>query len=357
MKVMNKIDLSLRGKPFLLAPVPFVLIVIYGALFSRWPDASEKKFVSVFTDIVLFNTLHGYFTLAMIFCLPSASVWFKERDSAGRRSFLISSSLVAIALFVFVLIFLKIIDTPEAFRVGSLATFEFLLPLVALQHNLWQSMGISIALSHLERSDNDSIAYQNEQQRIGRRERQIFMFMLFAGYVPLILRWMGKYSADLLPTQWTIEEISLVSSFAMFCCVTAMIYNLKTAAKFSWRRALYLLRLVSWALVPISPYGYYTSAAIHGVEYAFVLALMIGPEARAKVYWGLAGFLILGVGLRIGTYAFYEYDVGLAPLWLGLVMAAGQAFSTLHYHLDRELFTMRWPENRRFTGAPLLRSP
>ena len=85
MKVMNKIDLSLRGKPFLLAPLPFVLIVIYGALFANWPNESEKKVLSVFTDIVLFNTLHGYFTLAMIFCLPAAGVWFKERDAAGRR--------------------------------------------------------------------------------------------------------------------------------------------------------------------------------------------------------------------------------------------------------------------------------
>ncbi|MBK7889593.1 MAG: hypothetical protein IPJ84_01710 [Bdellovibrionales bacterium] len=352
-----KFDTSLRGKPFLLAPLPFVLIVIYGALFARWPNDSEKKLLSIFTDIVLFNTLHGYFTLAMIFCLPAAGVWLKERDAAGRRSFLLSSSLVALALFIFTLIFLKIIETPEAFRVGSLATFEFLLPLVALQHNLWQSMGISIALSHLERSTSDSIAYQKEQQRIGLRERRIFMFMLFAGYVPLILRWMGKYSADLLPTQWTIEEISLVSSLTMFCCVAAMIYNLSTAAKFSWHRGFYLLRLVSWALVPISPYGYYTSAAIHGIEYAFVLALMIGPGARAKIFWGLAGFLALGVALRVGTFAFYEYEFGQGPLWLGLIMAAGQTFATLHYHLDRELFTMRWSENRRFTGAPLLRSP
>ena len=109
-------------------------------------------------------------------------------------------------------------------------------------------------------------------------------------------------------------------------------------------------------LVPISPYGYYTAAAIHGVEYAFVLALMIGPKAHTRVFLGLAAFLVLGIALRAGTFAFYEYELGQAPLWIGLMMAAGQALATLHYHLDRELFTMRWPENRRFTGTPLLRS-
>ena len=357
MKIGMKLDTSLRGKPFLLAPLPFVIIVIYGALFARWPDDSEKKLLSIFTDIFLFNTLHGYFTLAMIFCLPAASIWLKERDSAGRRSFILSASLVTVALFVFNLIFLKIIETPESFQVGSLATFEFLLPLVALQHNLWQSMGISIALSHLERGPSDSLEHQKEQQQISLRERRIFMLMLFLGYVPLVLRWMGKYTPGWLPTQWTIEDISLVTSLAMLCCVGAMIYNLSTASKASRHRGFYLLRLVSWALVPISPYGYYASAAIHGVEYAFVLALMIGPGARAKVFWGLAGILALGTALRMGTFAFYEYDFGQAPLWLGLVMAAGQAIATSHYHLDRELFTMRWPENRRFTGAPLLRSP
>ncbi len=351
-----KIDSSLRGKPFLLAPLPFVLIVIYGALFSRWPDESEKKLLSIFTDIVLFNALHGYFTLAMIFCLPAASDWLKERDAAGRRSFIFSSSLVAMALFIFTLVFLKIIETPETFRVGSLATFEFLLPLVALQHNLWQSMGISIALSHLERSDSDSVAKQEEHRRISRRERRFFMSMLLFAYVPLIFRWMEKYTPYWLPSQWTIEEVSLASSLAMLCCVFAMLYNLSTASKFSWYRGLFLLRLVSWALVPISPYGYYTSAAIHGIEYAFVLALMIGPGARAKIFLGLAGFLALGVALRVGTFAFYEYEFGQGPVWLGLIMAAGQTLGALHYHLDRELFTMRWSENRRFTGMPLLRS-
>lgn len=350
-------DMSLRGKPFLWAPLPFVLIAIYGAIFADWPSDSERKVLSIFTDIVFFNTLHGYFTLAMIFCLPAASTWLKERDSNGRRSFILSTSLVTVALFTCMLIFLKIINVPESFRDGSFATFELLLPLVQLQHFFWQMMGISIALSHLERGPNDSIEYQNEQQRISLRERHLFMLMLLIGYVPLILRWIKKYTPAWLPTQWTIEEISLVSSLAMLCCVAAMIYNLCTAAKFSRPRGVYLLRLISWALVPISPYAFFTSAAMHGVEYAFVLALMIGPGARAKIFWGLGGFLALGITSRISAFAYREFDFGHAPIWLGLIMAAGQTLETLHFHLDRELFTMRWPENRRFTGAPLLGSP
>lgn len=119
-------------------------------------------------------------------------------------------------------------------------------------------------------------------------------------------------------------------------------------------RGWYNLRLVSWALIPVSRHGFIVTLAVHGIEYFFVMLQVFSKESRHFILKTMIGLLAIAVLFRIGVAAFNRYQPGQAPLILMITNSVALTIGVAHFYWDRVLFAMREPETRAFTGARLI---
>lgn len=335
----------LSSRLFLLFPLPLICFTVLTMLLK--PETLNYQSVDFVAETLFLGSTHNYLSLG-IFLLPATATWLAQRSAAGRHSLGMWSLAMITVLFSFFMWRALTGGQPSAVRPVIIVVTDFLLTAFSLHHTLWQVKGISFTYGAGATTD-----------------RQFFKSGHTPYYILLCLavaRPAAYASANLLPG---LKETVNFRLLGLFCSLAMISLTLLIALPYFFEkreenkrparvRGWYTLRLFSWALIPISKYGFIVTLAIHGIEYLFVMLQIYSRESRRFVIKTVVGFLSVAVLFRFGVAQFNAHQPGTSPLMLMVVNAFALTIGVSHYYWDRVLFAMRDVETRQFMGPRLM---
>lgn len=221
--------------------------------------------------------------------------------------------------------------------------------LLLLHHTLWQVKGISLALSQGRQAPQRPLA---ESALKGSIHTYFYWLLFFASWHPIAAT-VHRYTK--LPfLKEHLKLIGMTSLTCMLIVIALLIYERCSTSKTPWVQGIYLARLLSWALIPISKYGALISLSIHGIEYLFVMFQIYSKESKYLLLKMVVGLLGIAFLMRYAVLEFNKWNwQEPAPIGLLFLYATALTIGTAHYYWDRVLFSMKHPETRAFTGSRL----
>ncbi len=341
---------------FLLYPFAFLAISLIG-VWVRPPGRGLDHELKFFTDVLFFNSVHAALTFWALLLLPAARPWrVAKQERPTWLGFWPKATLLMVALAAFFAVKLGYLQVPrEIFRPFDVA-FAFIARVIPTQHTIWQVLGLSILFHQIQKRERGLTEPTAEILAHDRREKSYFLaFLILALIPPLAGRSIEIWQIhDLQSTRGPLGWI--VSGLLLTLTAILVRHQLSGPLGGDPRRALYVARLAVWALVPISPWAFYAAAAVHGIEYVFVMWRLIPVEQRVWSRWLVPGLAIFAVGGALIRYASHlgdTYTTEQIPIWMAAAQVIVLTIQWIHYHFDRELFLMRDPATRAFTGRQL----
>lgn len=220
---------------------------------------------------------------------------------------------------------------------------DAIIAVLALHHTLWQVKGLSLTLNHIHPAANPAKSTADVHN----------FFYLFLALVitrPVLSAALGLFPDSQL-TKF-IEPVAAFTSISMIAMCTYF-FRQKIIAR-DYRHALFSTRLLAFALIPISKYGFLVALSIHGIEYLFVTLQLFSNQSRRFIVTTIAGLIGIATFLRLIVWEFNQIPPGSpAPLWLLVPQSFALTIGLAHYYWDRVFFAMKAPETREFTGELL----
>jgi len=340
----------LSSRFFLFFPLPLIAFQI--ATMFLAPGTLNFTAIDFIGETFFLGSAHGFRSIGILL-LPAAAGWLNQRTEANRQS--IGSWTIALSILLFSFFMWRALSgvRPNSIRPTVMVISDLIFTALLLHHTLWQVKGLSMTYRFQQPlgSATSSKLAENVKWRLFESDHTPFYLLLSLA----LLRPSASAAKALFPSLdgfLNLRAIGLVASLCMFA-ITAMIVIPDLIRKESHirNRGWFNLRLTSWALIPISKYGFIISSAIHGIEYFVVTLQIFSKENREFAIRTIATLLGVAVIVRIIIWGFKGYSPGFAPLLLTILSSAGLTFGLIHYYLDRHLFAMREPETREFTGA------
>lgn len=334
----------------LILPLVFILITAID-LNQNWTWTAQHKLVANFVSSSFFlNNIHAYFTFAFLFFIPEFRHWL-DLSTTARRLFWLTPCFVLMAvcaMFCFVF-WTKI---PPALS-KSIVLISILIP---VHHGVQQTRGLSLLYNKKAlRPDPPSttVAQLNLADRWERRFFTAFLLFYCLYLTDRVLGFSQGFSAGQL---LSFTSTSLFFSYST--CIAILIYKaFKFRAHYGFNKAIFLLRLILFALVPFSFFATFALAAIHGIEYLGVFNLVsqnsqITANQRRRFNWGTLAITLIGLLLllprpRDGIISLFVRPYNQVSPWLQFLAALSLGFTYLHYYFDRIIFKMSREESRQ----------
>ena len=341
---------------FLLYPIVFLLLSLVGVWVGP-PGRGLDHELKFLTDVLFFNSVHASLTLWALLLLPAARPWrVAKQERPAWLGFWPKALLLMTVLAAFFAVKLGYLQVAqEIFRPFDIA-FAFIARVIPTQHTIWQVLGLSILFHQIQKRERGVTEPTPAISAHDRREKLYFLAFLALALIPPLA---GR-GIEI----WQIHELQssrgplgwIISGLLLGLTVLLVRHQLQSPLGADPRRALYVSRLAVWALVPISPWAFYAAAAVHGIEYVFVMWRLIPIEQRVWKRWlvpGLALFTVAGALIRYASHLGDTQAPAQIPLWMAAAQVIVLTIQWIHYHFDRELFLMRDPATRAFTGRQL----
>lgn len=333
---------QLSSRLFLLFPLPLISFTIVTMFLD--PGTLNYDSIDFIGETLFLGSTHNYLS-AGVFLLPAASTWLAQRASAGRQPIGLWSITIISVLFSFFIWRALSGGQASESRPTIILLTDFLFTALSLHHTLWQVKGVS--LTYVFQSEGEPSTPKATPRLFKNEHTPFYLLLALVLARPIASTAQGLFPG--LQELLNLRMIGLFSALAMLSIIGVMILPdlFKT-------RGWYNLRLASWALIPVSRYGFIVTLAVHGIEYFFVILQIFSRESRQFVLKTVVGLLTIAIAFRVGVAAFNRYQPGHAPLLLMIVNAAALTIGVAHFYWDRVLFAMREPETRAFTGTRLL---
>ncbi len=341
---------------FLFYPIAFLVISLVG-VWVRPPGRGLDHELKFLTDVLFFNSVHASLTLWALLLLPAARPWrAAKKERPAWLGFWPKALLLMTVLAAFFAVKLGYLQVPrEIFRPFDIA-FAFIARVIPTQHTIWQVLGLSILFHQIQKREQGATEPTPAITAHDRWEKMYFLAFLLLALIPPLA---GR-SIEI----WQIHELQssrgplgwIISGLLLGLTGLLVRHQLQSPLGADPRRALYVSRLAVWALVPISPWAFYAAAAVHGIEYVFVMWRLIPVEQRVWTRWLVPGLALFAVGGALIRYASHLGDAhapAQIPVWMAGAQVIVLTIQWIHYHFDRELFLMRDPATRAFTGRQL----
>lgn len=350
----------LSSRFFLFFPMPLIGFQI--ATMFVAPGSLNFMAVDFIGETFFLGSTHSYLSIG-IFLLPAAANWFHQRAEAKRQS--IGVWTLALGLLAFSFFMWRALSggRPSSVRPIIILITDLMFTALLLHHTLWQVKGLSM-IYRLQPTANLASNVQFHSAQFPKNPRwQVFenehipFYLLLSLVLCVPAASTAKALFPTLASILNLRAIGLVTSASMFLIAALIIVpDLLNGDTQFRKRAWFNLRISSWALIPISKYGFIISSVIHGIEYLVVNLQIFSKENREFAVKMIVSLLAIAISVRICIWGFRSYSPGQAPLFLTILSSAGLTLGLAHYYWDRKLFAMREPETRAFTGSRLLGS-
>lgn len=336
----------LSSRFFLLFPFPLIAFQI--ATMNMTRGTLNYQAVDFISETFFLASTHAFLSLA-IFLLPASASWLNQRAEAKRQSIGTWTIVLGILLFSFFMWRALSAGRPSNVRPIIVLLSDFIFTALSLHHTLWQVKGLSMTYE-LQRPLR-SVKPKFQIFETAHTPFYLLLFLVLLRPTATVVNSVYPMLGELVK----IRTIGLVASALMLLVTsTIVIPDLFSSESQLRKRGWFKLRLTSWALIPVSKYGFIVSGAIHGVEYLVVTWQLFSKENKEFAIKTVSILLGIAVIFRLCVWGFRGQSPEYAPILLTMLSSVGLAVGVLHFFWDRHLFAMREPETRAFTGKRLL---
>lgn len=356
----SKISLFGRMEKFIvLAPLALLVLSIVEIFFLNLPGNKSALFFSFFLgDVLLFNVVHVVLTFPMLLHLPEFRSFRKEYDFAKAIPFWLHTGGIYVVFFAYNVFLVRYANELLAYRPGSwifYLTAALFLPVsfIPVKHNLFQIKGFSIVYRHLAEKECPSGI---DPRPILAREKLLFNLLLLCLTLQIFAFGEERHEVSALVHATLLKQIGFTASLGIAAWIVIDAFRADRHSQ----RPLYLMRVLFWPLTAYSCLAIVTMKGFHGLEYlAYYLRAPAGSSAESKdrrryYLLGATLFFLLFAGQTALAYMAYNYPGWLRTTIIGPVTyAAMQAIAYVHFFMDREIYQMKRPENRRLV-SPIL---
>lgn len=332
--------------------LPLLLITLFLLQQLLWKELTARSYdwIELAANVVFLNNVHLAFTYGIVFFHPAARRWARAKAGAGPLRFWTLFWLLHAALFAGFLLLARVLYPAAGIRGDGSVAFLLALAVVGNWHFLAQSFGISQL--------HGKVASATGTAKAEKRERALFRLLILAITVFLPLRF---FQGENLP----LTALMFAATLALAAAIIANSWL--TPHWNGSSKTLFLTRLLIWPFLLLSPAANAVLRAVHGLEYLFVFRKLFSGRKAFRLPALFFAFLALFAPAFVASNYISRlltrensplFDGSSFGIWfLHVAFAVNLTCTVSHYLIDRLLFTMRHPENRRFTGRLLTKAP